>query len=139
MAIARRFSISHDQVFPHGAYLVGEVNPVSDYDRSTKDNKVQQIDQDSGLPLWSVEVLDADPEARRSSKTVTVKIPAKVQPVPPATEGPFPFARVVFEGLSALPYVEDNGNFSKIAWSFRAAGMSAPKSLARAASEKAAS
>lgn len=139
MAIARRFSIGHDQVFPHGAYLVGEVNPVSDYDRSTKDNKVQQIDQDSGLPLWSVEVLDADPEARKSSKTVTVKIPAKVQPVPPAKEGPFPFAMVVFEGLSALPYVEDNGNFSKIAWSFRAAGMCAPKSVARAGTEKAAS
>jgi hypothetical protein len=86
-----------------------------------------------------VEVLDADPEARKSSKTVTVKIPAKVQPVPPAKEGPFPFAMVVFEGLSALPYVEDNGNFSKIAWSFRAAGMTAAKSAARAATEKAAS
>ena len=139
MAIARRFPIGHDQVFPYGAYLVGEVNPVSDYDRSTKDNKVQQIDQDSGLPLWSVEVLDADPEARKSSKTVTVKIPAKVQPVPPTNEGRFPFALVVFEGLSALPYVEDNGNFSKIAWSFRAAGMSAAKSTARAATDKAAS
>jgi len=139
MAIARRFPISHDEVFPYGAYLVGDVSPVSDYDRSTKDNKVQQVDQDSGLLLWSVEVLDADPAARKSSKTVTVKIPAKVQPVPPAKEGPFPFARVVFDGLSALPYVEDNGNFSKIAWSFRAAGMSAPTSAPRVATDKVAS
>jgi hypothetical protein len=50
-------------VFPFGAYLVGEVGPVFDFDKSTKDSKVQQVDKDSGLLLWSVEVLDADPEA----------------------------------------------------------------------------
>ena len=126
MAIARRFKISHDEVFAFGAYLVGEVGPVFDFEKSSKDAKVQQIDKDNGLPLWSVEVLDADPEAGRKSKTVTVKIAARVQPVPPDTLPGLPFRPVVFQGLSALPYIDDAGKFSRIVWSFKAEAMTAP-------------
>ena len=126
MAIARRFKISHDEVFAFGAYLVGEVGPVFDFEKSSKDAKVQQVDKDNGLPLWSVEVLDADPEAGRKSKTVTVKIAARVQPVPPDTLPGLPFRPVVFQGLSALPYIDDAGKFSRIVWSFKAEAMTAP-------------
>jgi len=126
MAIARRFRIGHDEVFGFGAFVVGEVGPVFDFERSTKELKVQQVDKDSGLLLWSVEVLDADPEAGKKSKTVTVKIAAKVQPVPPETLPGLPFAPVVFQGLSALPYIDDAGKFSRIVWSFKAEGMTAP-------------
>lgn len=131
MAIARRFKISHDEVFPYGAYVVGEVGPVFDFDRSTKEQKVQQVDPDTSQPLWSVDVLDADPDAKRSAKTVAVKLVAPVQPVAPKAQAGSPFAMVVFDGLSALPYVDQNGNFARIAWSFRAAGMSAPSTAAR--------
>ena len=124
MAIARRFKVSHDEVFPHGAYVVGEVLPVVDFDRSSKENRVQKVDPDSDMLLWQVDVLDADPEAPRGSKTLSVKIAAKVQPVPPAVQPGTPFARVVFEGLTALPYIDDNGPRARIAWSFRASGMS---------------
>ena len=126
MAIARRFKISHDEVFAFGAYLVGEVGPVFDFEKSSKDAKVQQIDKDNGLPLWSVEVLDADPEAGKKSKTVTVKIAARVQPVPPEALPGLPFRPVVFQGLSALPYIDDAGKFSRIVWSFKAEAMTAP-------------
>ena len=126
MAIARRFKISHDEVFPFGAYLVGEVGPVFDFDKSSKDLKVQQVDKDSGLLLWSVEVLDADPEAGKKSKTVTVKLAARVQPVPPEALPGLPFRPVVFQGLSALPYIDDAGKFSRIVWSFKAEAMTAP-------------
>ena len=126
MAIARRFKIGHDEVFPFGAYLVGEVGPVFDFDRSTKELKVQQVDKDNGLLLWSVEVLDADPEAGKKSKTVTVKIAAKVQPVPPEALPGLPFRPVVFQGLTALPYIDDAGKFSRIVWSFKADAMTAP-------------
>ncbi|NMM25137.1 MAG: plasmid replication, integration and excision activator [Phycicoccus sp.] len=126
MAIARRFKIGHDEVFPFGAYLVAEVGPVFDYDKSSKDAKVQQVDKDNGLPLWSVEVLDADPEAGKKSKTVTVKIAARVQPVPPEALPGLPFRPVVFQGLSALPYIDDAGKFSRIVWSFKAEAMTAP-------------
>jgi len=137
MAIARRFKISHDEVFPFGAYLVAEVGPVFDFEKSSKDAKVQQIDKDNGLPLWSVEVLDADPEAGKKSKTVTVKIAARVQPVPPEALPGLPFRPVVFQGLSALPYIDDAGKFSRIVWSFKAEAMTAPgKSDAGSASGK---
>ena len=139
MAIAKRFKISHDEVFAFGAYLVGEVGPVFDFDRSTKELKVQQVDKDSGLLLWSVEVLDADPEAGKKSKTVTVKIAAKVQPVPPEALPGLPFRPVVFQGLSALPYIDDAGKFSRIVWSFKADAMTAPaKTSTTAAAGKAA-
>ena len=42
---------------------------------------MQARDKDTGLPLWQVEVLDFDPQARE--KTFKVKIAAAVQPVPP--------------------------------------------------------
>lgn len=132
MALSRRMSVTHDEVFPFGAYLIGEVTSISDYDRSTKDNKVQAIDKDTGLPMWSVDVLDADPEARRASKTVSIKFATKVQPVPPANEAGTPFTPVVFEELTALPYVETVGeNFTRIAWSMRAGGMLTSKEAAK--------
>jgi hypothetical protein len=106
--------------FPYGAYLVSEVSPVFDFERSTRDTKVQQVDKDTGKLLWQVDVLDADPEAKRSSKTVSVKIPANHQPVPPGNNGSSPFTPVAFEGLTALPWIEASENFSKISWSFRA-------------------
>ncbi len=137
MAIARKIKISHDDVFPHGAYLVSEVAPVIDFDRSTKDNKVQQVDKDTGLLVWSVDVLDADPEATKKNRTVTVKLLAKVQPVPPANDGTAPFTRVVFDGLTATPWVDsarcrppEPGKSHRCgaqsAWSYRADSMSAP-------------
>ncbi len=134
MAIARRFKITHDEVFPFGAYLISEVGPVFDFEKSTKDNKVQQVDKDTGLLLWSVDVLDADPDAGRKSRTVSVKIAAKVQPVPPPPQEGSPFRLVVFEGLSALPYIEESGNFSRIAWSFKADDLTAPTRAPRAVS-----
>ncbi len=132
MAIARRFKITHDEVFPFGAYLIGEVGPVFDFEKSTKDTKVQQVDKDTGLLLWSVDVLDADPDANRKSRTVSVKIAANHQPVPPPAQDGSPFRLVVFEGLSALPYIEESGNFSRIAWSFKADGLTAPTRAPRA-------
>ena len=52
-----------------------------------------------------------------------VKIPGKVRPVPPANDGSSPFTPVEFEGLTALPWIEESGSFSRIAWSFRATGV----------------
>lgn len=130
MAIAKRFRIGHDAVFPYGAFQIGDLGPVWDFERSSKDAKVQQVDKDSGLPLWSVDVVDADPEAGKKAKTVTVKIAAKVQPVPPEALPGLPFRPVVFEGLTALPYIDDSGNFARIAWSYKADGITGPKAAA---------
>lgn len=134
MAISRRFPMPFEVAFPAGVYVISEVEPVVDYDRSTKENKVQQADPDTGLPLWQVTCLDADPEAKKAQKTVTVKIPAKVQPVPPENKDGAPFIPVEFEGLTALPWIEESGNFSKISWSFKAESMVAPGRKSKPAS-----
>ncbi|WP_298457889.1 plasmid replication, integration and excision activator [uncultured Cellulomonas sp.] len=139
MALARRFKVAHNDVFPMGAYLVSEVTPVHDFEKSTRETKVQDVDKDSGLPVWSVDVLDADPDAPKKSKTVTVKIAAKHQPVPPANDGASPFTLVIFENLTATPWVDSSRCAApepgrphrcraQSAWSFRADGMASAKS-----------
>ncbi len=126
MAITNKFPVAMGDVFPHGAFVVSEVEPVRDFDKSTPGRPVQQLDKESGLPVWSVSVLDADPAARRTEKTVTVKIAAAHQPVPPEAAAGLPFRPVEFDGLTVTPYVQESGGRPRVAYSFRAAGMRAP-------------
>lgn len=123
MAIPRKLPIDFRLAFPHGAYMVGEIAPVRDYDRSTKDSVVQATDPDTGIPLWAVDVVDADPDATKSNRTMTVKVQARVQPVLEKATGA-PFTAVEFTEMTATPYVDDNGNFARLAWSLRAKGVS---------------
>jgi hypothetical protein len=118
MAIGRHLPISMDQAFPHGAYAVGGVEQVVDFDASTREQKVQAHDRDSGLPLWAVSVFDADPEAR--TKVVRVKIASRTPPVLPQAPAGAPFPAVAFEGLTVTPYVDVSGSRPRLAWSFRA-------------------
>ncbi|QUR68945.1 plasmid replication, integration and excision activator [Mycobacterium spongiae] len=128
MAVPKRVKVSHQEVFPHRAFLVSDVTTVIDYERSTKDNKIQATDRESGQPLWQVEVLDGDPAARKGARTLTVKFATSKQPeCPPSTSG-MPFTPVVFEDLSVLPYIDRSTEAGRIAWSFRASGMTADTS-----------
>jgi hypothetical protein len=116
---------------------------VRDFDRSSGDRVVQQIDKGSGLPLWVVEVIDADEAARQ--RTVKVKVAATVQPVLPSAAAGSPFTAVEFEGLMATPYVDASrckGGKDKdkcgarLAYSFKATGGRAPsRGLSRPAPE----
>lgn len=134
MALAKRINIDSTKAFPFGLGIrptaEGEsaVQPVSDFNAPARPDgsRPQQLDKDTGLPLWQVTVLDFDPAAGKKEMVVTVKIPAKVQPVPPANKSVLPFTPVEFIGLSALPYVDDSGPRPRIAWSFRAEGMREP-------------
>ncbi len=126
MSIPKWLQIRHDQVFSCGAFVVSEVTPMIDFDKSSGENRVQATDRHTGAPMWQVEVLDGDPAAPKRSRTVTVKFAAQTQPTAPTNSSGTPFTPVVFEGLMALPYIERSGDFSRIAWSFRASGMTAP-------------
>ncbi|MDO5628804.1 MAG: plasmid replication, integration and excision activator [Mobilicoccus sp.] len=125
MAIPRRLPMSHEQVFPLGAFLVSEVTPVRDFDKSTKDVPVQKRDDDTGFPVWQIDVLDGDPTATRAQRTVSIKIVAQHQPVPPKAHEGMPVTPIHLDGLEVTPYVDTNGKFARLAWSFRATGISA--------------
>jgi hypothetical protein len=128
MAMPKRIRVEFGEVFPFGVYAVSEVSQVRDFDRSTKDKPVYATDEDSGLSVWSVDVMDGDPEARKADRQLSVKLLAKVQPVLPDTIAGLPFRPVEFEGLTATPYVAETGNGrARLAWSFRATGVRAPK------------
>jgi len=128
MAMQKRMKVQHNDVFPKGAFLKGEVEPVFDFNAPKRDDgsRPQQTDNDTGLLVWQAVVLDADEEATKKETALTVKFLGKVRPVPPENKTPFPWTPVVFEGLTALAYVDDSGNRPRIAWSFRAEGMTAP-------------
>jgi len=130
MALQGPIPVEFGTVFPDGAYAAGKFEMVRDFDRSQGDRVVQQVDKHTGLPLWVVEVIDADPEARQ--RTVKVKVAAQVQPVlPPAAAGS-PFTAVEFECLTVTPYV-DSGRCqgkgkcaARQGYSLKATGVRAP-------------
>ena len=138
MAMPRKVPVSFDTVFPYGAYMVGEISPVRDYDRSTKETPVQAVDPDTGLPVWAVDVVDADPEATKSTRTMTVKVTAKVQPVLPQSDSELPFRPVEFDRMTATAYIDENGNFSRVAWSLRASEVRPPSKGVKPNPDKAA-
>ncbi len=125
MAMQGGFKVACGDLFPFGLGVVGAVTASDDFEASSKERKVQARDKASGLPLWQVDVMDFDPEARE--RTFKVKIVAEFQPVPPAVLEGTPVRPVVLEGLLVTPYLKEVGNGrSKIAYSLRADGMAAP-------------
>ena len=133
MALQGPFPVEFGMVFPSGVYAAGGFEKVRDFDRSSGDRVVQQADKATGLPLWVVEVIDADPQARQ--RTVKVKVAAEYQPVLPSPASGSPFVAVEFEGMTATPYV-DTGRCqgqgrcaARQAYSLKATGVRAPSRL----------
>lgn len=131
MAISGPLSVDFGQCFPFGLGIVGAVTPYQDFDKSTKETKVQARDA-NGLPLWQVDCMDFDPDARE--RTFRVKLAAPVQPVPPEAVAGAPVRPVVLEGLTVTAYVKETGNGrARIGYSLRATGLAAPGRQVRSA------
>lgn len=129
MAMQRRFPVQFQVAFPAGAFLVGLVEAVTDFNAPQRadGSRPQQLDKDSGLPLWQFQIVDADAAAAKRERTASIKVAAPHQPVPPTNDSGLPFTPVELLGLTAMPYVDDSGNGRpRIAWSFRADGLCAP-------------
>lgn len=118
MAVQGPFKVAFGDVFPFGAFVKGGVEPVRDFDRSTRENFVQARDKDTGELVWAVEVLDADPESKGTFK---VKLTAPVQPLVPEAPAGFPFVPVEFDGLTVTPYV--NSGTGRLAYSLKASAV----------------
>ena len=136
MAVQGPFKVDCGELFSHGLGTISEVSALDDFDKSSRENRVQARDKETGLPLWQVEVLDFDPQARE--KTFRVKIASAVQPVPPDAIAGAPVRPVVLEGLQVVPYIKEvpNPKFGKVqgapatlpklAYSLRCTGLAAP-------------
>jgi len=151
MAIQRELTVSFDQVFPHGAWLVSAVQPVRDFKRSSADVTVQEVVRDGAdqpvlvdgeqQAIWQVEVVDGDEEVTGEAKKVRVKIVSVRRPVPPAPAPGTPFRPVVLEGLTVVPWVNrdrckvEQGKphrcGSRQAWSYWATGLRAPTEVSK--------
>lgn len=133
MAMQGPIPVDFGKVFPGGAYAAGMVEKVRDFARSRKDEVIQQVDKETGLPLWVVEVIDAQEDARQ--RTVKVKIAAQVQPVLPSPVPGSPFTPVEFEGMTVVPYVDasrcqakETGRCgARVAYSLKATGVRSPQ------------
>jgi hypothetical protein len=124
MALQGPIPVTFSQVFPHGCYAVGLVEPVRDFEASTNGREVQARDKTSGELVWQIAVMDADPTVKATNKTVSVKILAPVQPVPPAGVEGLPFTPVEFEHMTVTPYVNQAG---RLAYSIKAREMRTPR------------
>lgn len=121
MALKGPIPVEFGHAFPDGVYAAGAFEPVRDFDASSGDRFIQAKDKATGLPLWAVEVIDADPQAR--NRTVKVKVVAQHQPALPASPAGSPFAPIEFTGLTVTPYVTQAG---RLGYSLKATGVRAP-------------
>jgi hypothetical protein len=131
MGLQGPIPVEFAHAFPRGAFAAGGFEPVRDFEASKAGRFVQAKDKASGLPVWVVEVIDADPQAR--DKTARVKIASPDQPVLPAPAPGMPFVPVEFTGLAVIPYVSQSG---RLAYSLRASGVRIPGRGPRTADSK---
>ena len=106
MSLQGPILVEFGTVFPSGAYAAGAFDPVRNFDASTGEKFVQSHDN-TGAPLWVIEVIDPDPQAR--TRAVKVKVAAPVQPVVPTGPQGSPFVPVEFTGMTVTPYVNQAG------------------------------
>ncbi|GAA4952658.1 hypothetical protein HD597_009640 [Nonomuraea thailandensis] len=130
MALQGPIPVTFAMVFPHGCYIVGEVEPVKDFDASAGGRFVQARDKQTQELVWQVAVMDGDPTLKPAQKTVAVKILAPVQPVPPQPMPGLPFTPVEFDGMAVTPYVNAAG---RLAYSIKVQQMHAPRQSAQPA------
>ena len=116
MANLQALAVEFGAAFPFGVGMVGEVQEQNDFNASTREHPVQARDKDTGLPLWLIEVIDFDPQAR--TKTYRVKVVSELRPVPPEALADAPIRPVVLQGLTVTPYIAD-GPRPKIAYSLK--------------------
>ena len=55
MTVQRKILVAMEAVFPAGAFLVGPVEPVWNFDKAVQrpdGSRPQQLDKETGLPIW---------------------------------------------------------------------------------------
>jgi hypothetical protein len=135
MAAPRNIRLKADfaEWFPQGLYLVGDIQPVTEYqsqeDRARNRPVRPRIDEVTGLPLYRGTFADPSADKERE-KSFPVEFACAHQPIPPRAVAGLPFRPVVLEGMTVAPRAEVSGQAKWITWSIRATGMTAPSTTA---------
>lgn len=113
--------VNSEEFFEGPAYAVGTAEPLVEFvDRKQAG---QQHDRETGKPLWTVRVFDADPEATKGQGEVTVKVVSATPPALPAELPGLPFRPVIFDDLVVVPYVKEGNGRPRVAYLLRAGGI----------------
>jgi hypothetical protein len=120
MGVSGPYQVQCVELFPQGLGAIGDVGRCHELGGSPE-NRGQARDKTTGLPLWTVEVVDFDPATRSESRTFRVTIAAAVRPALPDPLPGTPVRPVILEGLTVAMYVT---RFAKLGYSLRATGLS---------------
>ncbi|MFC3966183.1 hypothetical protein [Nocardia jiangsuensis] len=130
------FTPAFEQAFPKGLFLLGDIEPVTEFSSDRNAPKVQRLDLDregngSGKRLWRGTVTDPT-AANAKTASFDVTFVADVMPVPAAPEIVPGMRPIKLEGLQIKPKIEGNGEFKRIGWNIRAAGIEGDTNAPRA-------
>lgn len=123
------------EAFPKGLFLLGDIEPVTEFSRDRNAPKVQKLDFDfegngTGKRLWRGTVTDpCASNAKNASFDVTFV--ADVQPVPAVAEIVPGMTPIELDGLQVKPKIAGSGEFKSIGWTIRATGIKGDNSGAK--------
>ncbi|WP_280488606.1 hypothetical protein [Nocardia farcinica] len=131
------FTPAFEDAFPKGLFLLGEIEPVTEFSRDRNAPKVQKLDFDfdgngSGKRLWKGTVTDPC-AANAKNASFDVVFVSDVQPVPAVPEIVPGMTPIVLEGLHVKPKIAGQGEFKSIGWMIRATGIKGDTSGAKQA------
>ncbi|MBF6358464.1 hypothetical protein IU449_28615 [Nocardia higoensis] len=123
------------EAFPKGLFLLGDIEPVTEFSRDRNAPKVQKLDFDfegngTGKRLWKGTVTDPT-AANAKNASFDVTFVADVQPVPAAPEIVPGMTPIELEGLQVKPKIAGAGEFKSIGWTVRATGIKGDNSGAK--------
>lgn len=142
MAMPRTFSVDFGLAFPDGVVATDEVSPAPDFSVEVPRGaeRPQAVDEETGLPVWQVQVMDLQQGVSKNDKTQTVKILSATKPELPGGFNEYNMCPVELVNLEVSPYGSVGGMKGSpkafLNWSFRCRGLKKP--VARRSSSKSA-
>lgn len=130
------FTPDFHEAFPKGLFLLGDIEPVTEFSRDRSAPKRQKVDLDdagngTGKRLWKGTITDPA-AANAKSASFDVTFVADVCPVPAAPEIVPGMRPIELEGLAIKPKITGSGEFKSIGWNIRATGIKGDSNAPRA-------
>lgn len=132
MALPRTFGVDFHLAFPDGVVATDEVSPAPDFSVEVPKGaeRPQARDEETGLLIWQLQIMDLQQGVNKNEKTQTVKILSETKPELPGGFNEFNMCPVELIGLEVSPYGSVGGMKGNpkafLNWSFRCRGLKKP-------------